>query len=327
MNKLRIQIFIFVLLSFLVEHSLSADDTTELLEALDRAINFEGEHNGDWKPFTYAFEYGEMVLVPVGSFHMGSTTDEIEIAIQLCNEAKQDDDECEFSQFSLEVSNEDNTQIFNQPFWIDKTEVTHSQYQQCVDAGECEDTPDNNFSLEPNQPINNVTWFQSQTYCEWRDARLPTEAEWEYAARGPDGFIFPWGNDFDDTLANHCDSQCAITGWASNYTHLNPTHNDGYTYTAPVGRFIDGASWVGGLDLGGNVLEWTSTLYADYPYSTGDGREDTTGERADFLRVLRGGSFRTASYWLRSAHRASFNPSFYIDSVGFRCVMPISIQE
>ena len=273
--------------------------------------------NADWTPVERQFDGIEMVLVPAGSFEMGSTDDEIDLAVALCNEARQDGETCPESFFTDETPT--SNQVFTEPFWIDRTEVTRVEYQQCVDAGVCEETPDSDFSTEDDQPINRVTWFQAQTYCEWREGRLPTEAEWEYAARGPDRFIFPWGNEFDDTSANHCDSNCADADWASNFTYTNPSNNDGFEIAAPVSSFPGGASWVGTMDMSGNVWEWTSSLYEEYPYDKADGRERDTGDSTNVLRVLRGGSFSNSASDLRSASRDWANPDNDFSLFGFRC--------
>ena len=124
----------------------------------------------------------------------------------------------------------------------------------------CTSTPDNQYSTEANQPINEVTWYQAAAYCKWRGVRLPTEREWEYAARGPDNLAYPWGNEFDGD-------------------RLHYSQNSG-NKTASVGNYPSGRSWVGALDMAGNVWEWTSSLYKDYPYVSDYGR-NLTGYEGD----------------------------------------------
>ncbi len=295
----------------------TVQDTALFEDAQTRARSFAGS-NPDWEPFYWTFDDGvEMVLVPVGTFEMGSTPEEIDFGFDLCQQAADNDAACQRSWFDDEAPNGDNAQTFNEPFWIDRTEVTRAQYQACVDAGVCDEPPASDYSTEENQPINRVTWFQAQAYCEWRGARLPTEAEWEYAARGPDRLIFPWGNEFTGDEANHCDNNCGSQDWASNYDYVNEENDDGFAVTAPVGSYPEGASWVGALDMSGNVWEWTSSLYEEYPYAADDGRE-AADNRTD-ARVLRGGSFLNAADFLRSANRSWDDPGFYDSVVGFRC--------
>jgi formylglycine-generating enzyme required for sulfatase activity len=139
-------------------------------------------------------------------------------------------------------------QCFDQPFWIDQYEVTNARYGS---AG---------YFEGDNRPRESVDWFAAAEHCAVRGARLPTEAEWEYAARGPSAWVYPWGNDFVD--AN------AVSSWENTVRR-----------TAPVGSRPGGASWVGALDISGNVWDWTSTLYAEYPYDSDDGREDARRQR------------------------------------------------
>jgi formylglycine-generating enzyme required for sulfatase activity len=146
---------------------------------------------------------------------------------------------------------------------------------------------------------------------------LPTEAEWEYAARGPSGWVFPWGDSFDGSRLNYCDGDCQ-------YNWKDTAYRDGYATTAPVGSYPAGASWVGALDLAGNVWEWTSSIYAyPYPYRAGDGREnpaDLTGKR-----TLRGGSWNWIAADTRGMSRDDYAENSQVqyassDWYGFRCV-------
>ncbi len=229
------------------------------------------DHNADWIPQTQTFGDVMMVLVPPGCFMMGTTDglDDEQPASQIC---------------------------FDQPFWLDLTEVTQAQFAQF--DGQMAGTP--RFKGD-NKPVENLTWFEAADYCAVRDARLPTEAEWEYAARGPDDFVYPWGNDFDGAKL-------------------------AYRRGAPldVGSIPEGASWVGALDMSGNVWEWTSSLYSSYPYAADDGREDNTDTTN--MRVLRGGGFggKNKDYdgvtaLGRLAGRGHLAPTFTSIDVGLRC--------
>ncbi|NWF68080.1 MAG: formylglycine-generating enzyme family protein [Chloroflexi bacterium] len=260
-----------------------------------------------------------MVLVPAGSFQMGSTVEEMQLGFEMCQQAVNETAECQRYWFDAEAQNGDNTQTFVQPFWIDLTEVSRGQYWACIEAGACEEIPTSDYSTEPDQPISQVTWFQAHAYCTWRGVRLPTESEWEYAARGPDRWLFPWGNQFNGALANHCDVNCGVASWGSDFDYVSEENNDGYALIAPVGSYPEGASWVGALDMSGNVWEWTHSLYRIYPYSPDDGRESTVEDSADGLRVLRGGSFNGTAFGLRATDRFVDDPDNGGTGSGFRC--------
>jgi formylglycine-generating enzyme required for sulfatase activity len=223
-----------------------------------------------------------MVFVPAGEFWMGSE-DSNPVA---------DDDE------------KPRHKVHENAFWIDRTEVTNAQYKKCADAGLCSspkgsgsDTR-NTYYGDPefdDYPVINVTWHQAQQYAEWVGGRLPSEAEWEYAARGPNGYTYPWGNSPpNDSLANYG----GLVG-----------------DTTAVGSYPDGASWIGALDMAGNVWEWTGNLYRGYPYDATDGREDLD---AAGYRVLRGGAFGDAARAVRCADRVGDSPDLRYSSVGFR---------
>ena len=274
--------------------------------------------NIDWTPQRKDFNGTTMVLVSAGSFKMGSTESQINAGWTLCNEGKTDGD-CPKSWF--EVEGPINVQSFAEPFWIDETEVSRGAYESCVSAGVCTSTPDSQYSTTANQPINRVTWYQAAAYCEWREARLPTEAEWEYAARGPDNLIYPWGNSMVGHEANHCDSNCANADWfKEDWVYKNPNNNDSYAETAPVKSYPNSVSWVGALNMSGNVYEWVSSLYKGYPYVNNDGRNLTGNETSvTELIALRGGSFFDPADFLRAAFRLRVVAGVGSASFGFRC--------
>ncbi|MCD4685775.1 MAG: formylglycine-generating enzyme family protein, partial [Anaerolineae bacterium] len=181
------------------------------------------------------------------------------------------------------------------PYWLDQTEVTRGMYNDCVAAEVCTPVRPSEYVTRDTQPVIRVSWFQAQTYCEWRGARLPTEAEWEYAARGPDGLLYPWGE----------------TYIARNVVASSFAPED-------VGSLPNGASWVGALDMSGNVAEWVSTIYQVYPYTADDGREDLTDESSP--RVMRGGSFADlGAYDLDMTGRDEADPHAAASTTGFRC--------
>lgn len=227
------------------------------------------EHNADWTPQSQVFNGVEMMLVPPGCFNMGSDIAEL-------NEQPV------------------HQQCFDQPFWIDRTEITNVQY------GSSGGFAGDNF------PRENLTWYEARDFCLRRGARLPTEAEWEYAARGPDSWIYPWGDP-----------------WIPD----NLVWRDGKNrQTSPVGSRPAGVSWVGALDMAGNVWEWTSSIHKPYPYNALDGRENDTDTTS--YRVIKGGSW---DYGDSNVARASWRggDGYALDKhdngIGFRCALHMDV--
>lgn len=240
------------------------------------------------------------VFVPAGSFQMGG----------LDNNTDPD----ELPPHKLTMS----------AFWMDKLEVTNGMYLLCVEAGGC-DLP-TFFTSEKHEtyfntdefadyPVVNVTWGNANDYCEWAGKRLPTEAEWEYAARGTDLRLFPWGDERPD----------------ASRANFNRVIND----VTRVGSFPAGASAFGVLDMSGNVWEWVSDYYGGEAYALSAGSNPTgplaavgAGER----RVIRGGSYQDVEDDIRLANRGySSGPDLeadmdspeykgeYSTKIGFRC--------
>ncbi|HSL02195.1 MAG TPA: formylglycine-generating enzyme family protein [Nitrospiraceae bacterium] len=228
-----------------------------------------------------------MVLVAAGEFTMGS------------NEGG--DDEKPVHRVSLNA------------YYMDKYEVTVGQYAKFLEATGMDAPPKWTTMDEPphqKRPVVNVDWSDANTYCEWAGKRLPTEAEWEKAARGTDGRIYPWGNGPPDRLrANYGKEK-----W-NNHAAL-----------VPVGQLEDGKSPYGIYDLAGNVWEWVSDWYDDDYYKNGPSR-NPKGPESGKYKVLRGGSWDLAPEHLRSERR-DFNtpsspdynsPSYRNFNSGFRC--------
>ena len=258
-----------------------------------------------------------MVYVPAGEFEMGNDDDGVEDAFQMCMRYR---GHCEREWF------EDEQPVHTvalDGFWMDRTEVTNAQYQQCVESGACgppaergSHTRDSYYgdSAYDNHPVINVSWYQARSYCDWVGARLPTEAEWEYTARGPDGRMFPWGNEFGARL-NYCDANCVLD-WA------DEAIDDGYVDTAPVGSFPRGASWCGVLDIAGNVWEWSADWYDDSYYARSTHR-NPAGTSSGEYRILRGSSWYSNRSYTRSTYRYSNTPDYFDVDVGFRCVISL----
>ena len=249
--------------------------------------------NIDWTPVKQDFNGTTMVLVPAGNFKMGSTEKQVDEALVLCNEGRTSS-RCLMSRFEDETPL--HTQSFAEPFWIDETEVTRGAYKACVSSGGCADLHKSVDSTTINQPMN-VAWYQAAGYCKWRGVKLPTEAEWEYAARGPDSLIYPWGNEFDGNKVHHSSDK-----------------------TGNVGSYPSGASWVGALDMSGNIYEWTSSLHKGYPYIYNDG--NNLAENETYITeevILRGGSYHGSTDSLRAAFRYRASASSGGPILGFRC--------
>jgi formylglycine-generating enzyme required for sulfatase activity len=253
-----------------------------------------------------------MVYVTGGEFEMGSEEDDLEQPVHT---------------------------VTLDSFWIDRTEVTNAQFSAFLNEpgnkaeralgfrrwlgnfwDECPiEQVDNEYRPRDgygDHPVTYISWYGANAYCEWIGGRLPTEAEWEYAARGPQGYIYPWGDTFDDTRLNFCDANCP-TDWA------DVAYNDGYERTAPAGSFESGASWCGALNMAGNVQEWVSDWYGDYPATAETNPAGPTPSAPWHPhKVLRGGSWSTHPHYLRSTVRYRGLPKDQSDnSLGFRCVI------
>jgi formylglycine-generating enzyme required for sulfatase activity len=224
-------------------------------------------------------------------------------------------------------------------FCLDKTEVTTRAYLACVEKGECERPPDKvswpgitdqqskvyssfcNAAAQDraDHPINCVAWSMAQTFCAKRSARLPTEAEWEFAARGASQRKFPWGDDTPSAkYLNACGKQCVA--WFAAHGEKKVAmydDDDSFVGTAPVGSFPLGASSFGVLDLAGNVWEWTADWFGLY---SAEPAVDPKGPPTGTQRVARGGDFTGGEAdWARPAFRWKTDPETFNHAIGFRC--------
>jgi serine/threonine-protein kinase len=198
--------------------------------------------------------------------------------------------------------------VYLDAFWIDLTEVTNAMYAKCASAGVCQ-TPSSNSSNTrstyysnseyANYPVINVTWYNAQAFCTWVNSRLPTEAEWEKAARGTDGQTFPWGNNLPTSSLANFSPGVVID-------------------TATVGSYPSGASPYGALDLAGNVWEWVNDWYGETYYIQSPSN-NPQGPDSGIFRVLRGGSWSVSEGGILSANRFWASPGRTLDEVGFRC--------
>lgn len=227
-----------------------------------------------------------MRLVPAGEFTMGTD---------------RDSDNRNFAH-----------RVYLNAFYMDKYEVTNAHYASCVTAGVCEPPQYVKSDFRPSYygnpnyetfPVIYVDWMMAKTYCEaWRGAHLPTEAEWEKAARGTDGRSYPWGE--------------GITCDQANYDG-----DDGYNSfcvgeTSEVGQYESGKSPYGLYDMAGNVFEWTSSIHASYPYDATDGREEL---KRGGDRVIRGGAWSEGPNDQQVFYRSWIGPNLSESAIGFRC--------
>lgn len=258
------------------------------------------------------------VYVPTGCFLMGTSDEEADYARTL--------DAPAWARNRLSSEQPQREVCITQAYWIDEFEVTNQSFQQFINADAystetywSEDgwTWLNNQSLstlsnrclelgELDYPRVCLTWYEAEAYAAWRGGRLPTEAEWEFAARSPDSFIYPWGNEWDTTRANV----------------------EGSEELMPVGSYIDGVSWVGAHDMAGNTMEWVADWLAPNYNNLLDQIEDPTGPSTGRIRIEKGGWWGSSSLVSRSAYRHFEDPPTYQDHhIGFRIVTPIEDTE
>jgi eukaryotic-like serine/threonine-protein kinase len=259
-----------------------------------------------------------MVLIPAGQFFMGSELKD------------------------APANQKPSHNVSLGAFCIDLYEVTAKQYRECSDVGKCRRaTPEVDWPsitaadkktysalctiADPQKaehPINCLNWDMASTYCKSNDKRLPTEAEWEYATRGPDGRVYPWGD--DPPTAQHlngCGTECLAWARQNKVAPQFPgalyEADDGFPTTAPVGQFPAGRSRFGPYDVVGNVWEWVADWQADY--REGD-QKDPTGPASGEKRVIRGGAWNGSfPEWLHPSFRYAQDPKAQSHGVGFRC--------
>jgi formylglycine-generating enzyme required for sulfatase activity len=205
--------------------------------------------------------------------------------------------------------------VYLDAFWIDSTPVTNAHYRRCLKAGACTQTHfwnDSRYNAAV-QPVLVTHPAQAEAYATWAGARLPTEAEWEKAARGTDGRVYPWGGTFDPARLNYCDLNCE-------YDWQDAAGDDGHTWTSPVGAYPAGASPYGALDMAGNVWQWVADWFEEDYYARAPNRNPPGPEAGD-RRVLRGGSFIATQWNVRCACRHWNLPGQFPLDAGFRCAV------
>jgi eukaryotic-like serine/threonine-protein kinase len=235
-------------------------------------------------------DHAEMVYVSEGPFTMGSSVKDIEwiLAQDWCSDCN-----------NLWFENERPVhEVYLNGFWIYKHEVTNAQYLSCIDAGVCEGDPGD--YPKDNYPAVYINWYEAESYCNWAGCQLPSEAEWEKAARGADGQQFPWGNTAPS---------CNLAAF-----------KDCSEMVLPVGSFPEGASPYGALDMAGNVWEWVADWYdAEYYQNTQSRNPQGPGDTG--IKAFRGGSWLTHERFLRASNRSA-GPRYITNDfdIGFRCV-------
>ena len=256
-----------------------------------------------------------MLTIPAGQFFMGSDADD-----------------------ALDLEKPSHHVVL-EGYCLDETEVTVSAYQKCSDAGKCRRASkevewdgmtkpqariystacNENGEGRGDHPINCVSWEQADRFCSLQGKRLPTEAEWEYAARSSDGRVYPWGDEEPSSkLLNACGWECVNWGTrqGEKLTALYE-ENDRFPTTAPVGSFPGGNSRFGAKDIVGNVWEWVADWEGPY---TKDEKRNPTGPKAGEKRVIRGGAWNGGyKAWLRPSFRYSMKPETLSHGIGFRC--------
>lgn len=222
----------------------------------------------------------------------------------------------EFTMGSNDYDNEKPPhKVYLDAYSIDKYEVTNAQYKECVSVGKCKKPHDTTWyddSNYANHPVVYVDWNMANAYCAWVEKRLPTEAEWEKAARGENSLTFPWGNDWDINKCNSGEYQGSLT-------IIKMANMDMRRGTLPVGSFPESVSPYGVMDMAGNVWEWVSDWY-DVDYYQNSPEKNPKGPSKGEYKGLRGGSWGSAAlFYLRATYRNGHGPNYSDDFVGFRC--------
>ena len=255
---------------------------------------------------TVALSRAPVARLAAGTFRMGSSDADIAFASALCQSYAQPGLLCDAATFQ----DEQPTHLVQlAAFAIDRTEVTRQAYLRCVAAGACPPSrvPEGDARIgEPQHPVVLVTAAEAEAYCAAVGGRLPSEAEWERAARAGGARRFPWGNQWNDRLANAAPVDPAAPD------------RDGYRFLAPVGVLRDGANPHGLMDMAGNVWELTADHYDAQAYAHAITVEPRGREHGE-LRVIRGGSHASPPHTLRVAQRGTVRENEPRPDVGFRC--------
>jgi len=245
------------------------------------------------------------VRIEAARFRMGSDADALARALETCLLSPPSTGPCSPELFADEKPEHD---VYLAAFSIDRLEVENRAYLRCVSAGVCAPSAisDRDPRLgQPTQPVASISWREAERYCAWLSGRLPTEAQWERAARGDSARTFPWGRIWNPRLANH--------GGGGE----RESDADGYRFAAAVDAFPDGRSFYGLQNMAGNVWEFVADRYGAYDPRASP--VEPEGASSGSERVLRGGSWRTPPHALRVTARARIPETERRPDVGFRC--------
>ena len=258
----------------------------------------------------------EMVLIHKGIFIMGSSQEDIDLAWKRMEQKSKKAYQATIEMFYPEIPRTKVTIPYH--YYIDKYEITNKQYKQfCGETGRKYPPSTGgkrfiSFLGRPDDPVVNVTYEDVLAYSRWAGKDLPLEVEWEKAARGTEGRIYPWGNSYDETACNH---GLGYPPW------LDDNSSDGFKNLAPVGSFPNGASIYGVHDMAGNVWEWCKDYYSENANKLRSNMY--AGPKKSKYVVIKGGSNDHEKTILRCAVRGKALPEKYGTDRGFRCVLRI----
>lgn len=258
------------------------------------------------------------VFVRAGWFTMGATFADLTYARRLCAVERLSSAIGVRSCASEELFAHETParRVYTGSYLIDRFEVSRAEYTRCVQDGACSAplfATEHPGLTRADHPASGMSWSQAAALCRYRGGRLPTEAEWERAARGDSARRFPWGAFYNPALANHGEP-----GFSLEASEGRPSRGEGYAFAAPVRAFEQAQSPHGAVQMAGNVWEWTADAYA--PLSAQATHIDPLQQGDTGLRVVRGGSFRSPAFTLRVTHREGRAEREGLPDVGVRCV-------
>lgn len=264
----------------------------------------------------------DSIRIPAGWFAFGASDEDRHAALELCRrDLGSMEKACTEELFKSEGPQ---TSVFLPAFYVDRTEVTVDEYRGCVRSGRCDPRPlldSDPRLLQPQLPVTRVSWLDAQAYCHWVGGELPSELQWERAARGTAARIFPWGDAPRDGNSNH--GRFVVIDPTGPYAHpmVRIDGRDGSVFLSPPGTYPTGTSQEGVVDLAGNAMEWVLDVVGDEGPARGG--QPAVGSR----RMLRGGSFRQPLLYQRTTAWEAAAPELRSPEVGFRCAGEHAIER